>query len=293
MFQTNEGPSFPAHQYILSGTSTISNGSNLRAADNPKTTDRKYTGGCDSPQGSHVKLIDQYGNETQKAYPCFDRDSLIQLIEAKSLTWHYYQAHPGPGLWEGPDAILPVYNSPEFAYDVVNPPSQVLDDIKSGHLANVVWVTPTGKASDHAGSTDGTGPSWVASIVNTIGESKYWNDTAIFVTWDDWGGWFDAVSPPQYNSYELGFRVPLIVISAYAKKSYISTKQHEFGSILKFTEKTFGLGSLGTTDRRADDLYDCFDFSQSPRKFVKIPAPHDASYFLNLPPDNENPDDDF
>jgi phospholipase C len=240
-----------------------------------------------------VELINQGGQEKKTAYPCFNRNSLIQLIEAQKLSWHYYQARPGAGLWKAPDAIRPVYDSPEFAYDVVSPPSRVLTDINSGNLANVVWVTPTAKASDHAGSTDGTGPSWVASIVNTIGQSKYWKSTAIFVTWDDWGGWYDPVGPPLYNSYELGFRVPLIVISAYAKESYISTKQHEFGSILKFTEETFNLGSLGTTDVRADDLSDCFDFSKKPRKFVVIPAPHDASYFLNLPPDNENPDDDF
>jgi phospholipase C len=293
MFQTNQGPSFPAHQYILSGTSTISDGSNLRASENGKTPTHKLTGGCDSPQGSHVKVIDQYGNENQKVYPCFNRNSLIQLIEAQNLSWHYYEAQLGAGLWKGPDAISPVRNSPEFTYDVVAPPSRVLTDISSGNLANVVWVTPTSKASDHGGITDGTGPSWVASVVNAIGESKYWDNTAIFVTWDDWGGWYDPVSPPQYNSYELGFRVPLIVISAYAKQDYISTKQHEFGSILKFTEKTFDLGSLGTTDVRADDLFDCFDFSKPPRKFIKIPAPHDASYFLHLPRDNETPDDDF
>jgi len=293
MFQTNEGPSFPAHQYILSGTSTISDGSKLRAAENPQTPHKKSTGGCDSPKGSLVKLIDPYGQENQTAYPCFDRNSLIQLIEAKSLTWRYYQAAPGPGLWHGPDAILPVFNSPQFATDVVTPPSQVLTDIGSGNLANVVWVTPTAAASDHAGATNGTGPSWVASVVNAIGKSQYWNNTAIFVTWDDWGGWYDPVAPAQYNSYELGFRVPLLVISAYAKQHYISTQQHEFGSILKFTEETFNLGSLGTTDVRADDLSDCFNFSKGPHKFTPIPAPHDAEYFLRQASSNQSPDDDF
>jgi phospholipase C len=292
MFQTNQGPSFPAHQYILSGTSTISDGSNLRAAENPQTPQKKNTGGCDSPAGSLVKLIDQYGNEDQTAYPCFDRNSLIALVENNNLTWRYYQAGSGPGLWHGPDAILPIYKSPEFKTDVVSPPSQVLTDIKNGNLANVVWVTPTGAASDHAGSTDGSGPSWVASVVNTIGASKYWDNTAIFVTWDDWGGWFDPVAPPQYNSYELGFRVPLLVISAYAKQHYISNVQHEFGSILKFTEETFKLGSLGTTDVRADDLADCFNFSKGPRKFVPIPAPLNAAYFLHQPVGGP-PDDDF
>ncbi len=292
MFETSQGPSFPAHQYLLSGTSTILDGSQLRAAESPRTPELKNTGGCDSPSGSTVRLIDPFGNENQTTYPCFDRNSLIALIAAKSLTWHYYQAGKGPGLWHGPDAILPVFKGPDFAANVVAPPSRVLRDIRKGRLANVVWITPTAAASDHAGSTDGSGPSWVASVVNTIGESQYWTSTAIFVVWDDWGGWYDPVPPQQYNSYELGFRVPLLVISSYAKQNYVSTTQHEFGSILKFTEETFNLASLGTTDVRADDLSDCFNFSKGPSKFVPIPAPHDAQYLLNLPNSDEPPDDD-
>jgi phospholipase C len=294
MFQTNEGPSFPAHQYILSGTSTIRNGSPLRAADNAYTPNRKVTGGCDSPPGSHVWTINAEGDENRKVYPCFERQALIDLVEAvPGLTWHYYQEHLGPGIWNGPDAIRHVRKSPQYGYDVIAPPSQILTDIAAGSLANVVWVTPTSAASDHSGITDGSGPSWVASVVNAIGTSKYWDDTAIFLTWDDWGGWYDHVKPPQYNSYELGFRVPLVVISAYTPKGYISHRQHEFGSILKFAEKVFALGSLGTTDVRADDLSDCFDFDRTPRKFETIPARLPASYFLNLPPSNEPPDDDF
>ena len=83
----------------------------------------------------------------------------------------------------------------QFSTDVVAPPSKVLTDISSGSLANVVWVTPTAKASDHANITNGTGPSWVASVVNGIGQSSYWDNTAIFLTWDDWGGWYDHVAP--------------------------------------------------------------------------------------------------
>ncbi len=135
----------------------------------------------------------------------------------------------------------------------------------------MVWVTPTALDSDHALSNNGSGPSWVAAIVNAVGESQYWKNTAIFVTWDDWGGWYDHVKPQIYNSYELGFRVPLIVISPYAKNHYVSHAQHEFGSIFNFTEKIFGLPSMHTTDARADDLFDCFDFNKSPTKFKPIP----------------------
>jgi phospholipase C len=226
-------------------------------------------------------------------YPCFDRPALTDLLDEKSRSWRYYQAFLGACLWNGPDAIRHIRHSPEYRTDVVAPPSQVLTDVAYGNLVDVVWVTPTFAASDHAGNTDGSGPSWVASVVNAIGESRYWKTTAILVVWGDWGGWYDHVKPPQYNSYELGFRVPLIVISAYTKKGYVSHRQHEFGSILKFTEKTFGLGSLGATDVRSDDLSDCFDFSRAPRRFVPISAPHNASYFLQQPISTESPDNDY
>ncbi len=292
MFQTNQGPSFPAHQYLLSGTSTTSDRSPLRAAENAYTRNGNFTGGCDSPAGSSVLLIDEQGHERQQMYPCFERLSLTDLLETKGLRWAYYQTHPKSGLWDAPAAIRHIERSPEYRLHVITPPAKVLSDISHGSLANVTWITPTAAASDHAGNTDGSGPSWVASIVNAIGKSSYWKSTAIFVTWDDWGGWYDHVIPQQYNAYELGFRVPLIVISPYAKRGYVSHRQHEFGSILKFIEKTFGLGTLGTTDVRSDDLSDCFDFGQLPRRFTPIAAPLGAQYFLRQAYSGQNPDDE-
>jgi phospholipase C len=293
MFQTNEGPSFPSHQYIISGTSTISTGSALLAAENPKTGKGKNTGGCDSPKGSWVWLIDPNGNETQKMYPCFERLTLMDLLDAKHYAWHYYQYAQKPGLWAAPDAIKHIRNEPHYRSEVVAPSSRILSDVLNGDLEAVSWVTPDVDDSDHALVTDGSGPSWVSSIVNAIGTSRYWNNTVIILTWDDWGGWYDHVVPPRYTSYELGFRVPLVVMSAYSKKAYVSHKQHEFGSILKFVEETFGLGSLGTTDVRADDLSDFFNFKQRPRAFVPIHAPVGPLYFINKPPKDQIPDSDF
>jgi len=293
MFATQAGPSFPAHQYILSGTATIAQGSTLKASENPLDPKQQFTGGCDSPAGTLVTVIDTYGTEDQQVFPCFDRPSLPELLAAKSLTWRYYQASPGPGLWNGPDAIKNIRYGSQYSTHVITPPSQVLTDVKNGNLATVVWVTPTALESDHAGVTNGSGPDWVASVVNAVGESKYWDNTAIVVTWDDWGGWYDHVAPQQYNSFELGFRVPLIVISPYAKTAYVSHVQHEFGSILKFVEQVFSLGSLGTTDGRSDNLSDCFNFSQSPRAFKPIPTVLGPNYFLHEPNSNVSPDDDF
>ncbi|MBV9718940.1 MAG: hypothetical protein JOZ77_06450 [Candidatus Eremiobacteraeota bacterium] len=292
MFQTNQGPSFPAHQYIVSGTSTISDGSPLRASSNAFAPAGGFTGGCDSPVGSFVRLIDEFGSENQTAYPCFDRLSLMTLLDRKSLSWRYYLAKLAPGLWNAPDALAGIRASKSYATHVVGPPSAVLTDISAGRLADVVWVTPTAAESDHAGLNTGLGPSWVASVVNAIGTSAYWNDTAIFITWDDWGGWYDHVPPQQYNSYELGFRVPLIVVSPYARRHYVSHRRHEFGSLLKFVEETFGLPSMHTTDERADDLADCFDFSKAPASFRTIAAPYGREYFLRQPVSSEAPDDD-
>ncbi|MGA9272611.1 MAG: alkaline phosphatase family protein [Candidatus Cybelea sp.] len=293
MFETNQGPSFPAHQYLVSGTSTVSDGSSLRASENPRNQQGLQTGGCDAPRGTLGQLINSYGREDQYAFPCFDRTALTDLIDKRGLSWHYYQENSGPGLWNGLDAIKHLWqNRSEYNANVITPSRRALTDISDGYLANVTWITPSGKASDHAGETDGSGPSWVASVVDEIGTSSFWNSTVIIVTWDDWGGWYDHVAPKQYNSYELGMRVPMIVISPYSKRAYVSHVQYEFGSILKYIETTFNLGSMGTTDQRANNISDMFDLRSQPRVFKPIKAKYGAKYFLAQPPSNQPPDDD-
>jgi phospholipase C len=328
MFQTNQGPSFPAHQFIISGTSAPCSqalpcpgpGSNLFASENPNTNGPPDAG-CDAPVGSIVRLIDPAGSEVSKnpVYPCFDHQTLTDLLETKSLTWRYYTPgtapppplHGSPAIWNGPEAIQHICgpNAPppnatacvgsDWINNVVLDQTQVLTDITNNQLRNVSWVIPSGQASDHPG-TDGSGPSWVASVVNAIGNSPYWADTAIFITWDDWGGWFDHVAPPQVLvncsqwgcGYVYGLRVPLIVISPYVKANFISNQQHDFGSILKFIEVMFSLPSLGNADVPADDFSDCFDFNQTPLKFQTIQAPLNAQYFLNDKTPPTDPDDD-
>jgi phospholipase C len=314
MFQTNEGESFPAHQFILSGTSAPTATSNLFAAEEPSTP-YPPNAGCDAPPGSWVAQIGPSGREGDypTVFPCFEHPTLTDLLEANGNTWRYYGASGytgGPGLaaWIAPEAIQhicePLVNGrcggTDFTNNVILIPAQVLTDISNNQLANVVWVTPTGQASDHSSVTDGSGPSWVASIVNAIGNSPYWENTAIFITWDDWGGWFDHVPPPEVLvnceqwgcGYIYGFRVPLIVVSPYAKAQYISHQQHDFGSILKFIETTFNLPSLGYADARADDFSDSFNFYQTPLPFSTIAAPLNADYFINDKTPPLDPDDD-
>jgi phospholipase C len=316
MFQTNEGPSFPAHQFIISGTSAPTASSNLFVAENPGGPKGKVDAGCAADPAAIVAVVDPQGNQSSTMYPCTDHPALTDQLNAKNLSWRYYT--PGPNsIWTGPNAIEHICgpNAPPpngtacvgsdwvnhvVLYSTLNP-APILTDITSNQLPAVSWVIPAGKNSDHPSSqlTLG-GPSWVASIVNAIGNSSYWANTAIIVTWDDWGGWFDHVPPPQViadgsswgSGYVYGFRVPLIVISPYAKAAHISHVNHDFGSILHFMEENFGLTSLGYADARADDLSDCFDFNQTPLVFHTINASLSASHFLNDRTPPGDPDDD-
>jgi phospholipase C len=291
MFQTNQGPSFPAHQFIISGTSAPNPDSDLFAAENPAgVTNAGNNTGCTAPAAEFVRMIEPSGSESTKMYPCFEHRTLVDYLDFQGISWKYYTPSAG-SIWTGPNAINHLRFGSDWANDVILKPAQVLTDIRNGQLPNVSWVIPTGQESDHAGLNKGLGPSWVASIVNAIGNSQYWDNTVIIITWDDWGGWYDHVAPSVINSYEYGFRVPLIVVSPFAKQGYVSHVTHDFGSILKFIEEVYRLPSLGYADALADDLSDCFDFHRHNR-FKTIRAPHDAKYFLNDKSAPEDPDND-
>jgi phospholipase C len=310
----------PAHQFIISGTSAPSATSNLFAAENPTggaaTPDTDT--GCTAPPGETVAVIDPSGNEASNApiYPCFEHQTLMDELDTAGLSWRYYAPAPG-SIWTAPNAIqhlcgpnVPPPNatscqSSDWLNNVIlyttQNPAPILNDISNNQLAAVSWVIPTLQNSDHAGSTSSTGgPSWVSSIVNAIGTSSYWSNTVIIITWDDWGGWYDHVAPTVVNNgtswgsgYVYGFRVPLIVISPYAKAGYISHVTHDFGSILNFIEQNFGLSSLGYADAHTTDaLSDCFNWSQTPLKFTTISAQHDAAYFLHDKTPPVGPDND-
>ena len=164
----------------------------------------------------------------------------------------------------------------------------------AAYLANFTWITPVCDDSDHTNCGGGYGPSWVAALVNTVGQSKFWDSTAIFVIWDDWGGLYDHVPPPYADFDGLGFRVPFIIVSPYAKRGHVSHKQYETASVLRFAEDLFGLGQLAAADKRAlSPARDCFDFQQKPLPFVRIAAPKPPRFFMqHLPDDYFAPDYD-
>ena len=334
MFQTNQGPSFPAHQFIFGGTSAPAPSSPLFASENMAfgSTLPNGNAGCIAPSGQTVAIIDSHGSETKHApvFPCFEHRTLGDLISATtSLTWRYYAPLPG-SIWTAPDAIrhiceakrvkgVPTCTGPLWTNNVVpNNPAQVLTDIASCNLASVSWVIPTPEESDHANVNTGIGPQWVASIVNAVGGKScasgesYWQDTAILIAWDDWGGWFDHVKPVENNiggkewgsGYTYGFRVPLLVVSAYTPAHFVSNDVFDFGSILAFTEKNFSLGFIGPGNapygRYADyhaaqkpfgDLSTFFGLA-APKAFVPIKVVMRPQDFLNAPTATRGPDND-
>jgi phospholipase C len=308
MFQSNQGSSFPAHQFLMSGTSAPSTTSDLFAANEPAGG---TFAGCASESSVYEEMIAPDSSIT-RMYPCFSHDTLVDLLNGAGLTWRYY-AITGKAVWNAPYAISALCDAStvngklqcggaEWA-NVTLKPSTVLTDIGKCNLADVTWVTPTGQNSDHPQNNNGGGPSWVASIVNAIGNSTcgYWQNTAILITWDDWGGWYDHVPPfriGQSNgwgqSYVYGFRVPLLVVSAYTPAGYVDNTIHDFGSLLRFTENNFGLGLIGPgtwADSYADDMSEFFTLN-TPRTFSTIPSLYTAEHFINSTEIPTDPDDD-
>ena len=296
MFQTQGSGSFTAHQDLIAGTTAID--STQSVIDYPSEW---HSWGCDAPKSppTTTSLMDNKKDylRNQGPFPCFTQyATMADLLDKKGVSWKYYaplyKYNYSGALWNAFAAIQAVRFGPDWSADISTPETNILNDITNGTLPSLSWVIPEQPNSDHPNGSKGAdnGPAWVAQIVNAIGASKYWNSTAIFILWDDWGGFYDHEAPPPLDKtadgtvYGLGFRVPVIVVSPFVPAGEISHTQYEFGSILKFVEGTFKLGSLGTTDVRATSIGNVFNFKQKPRAFATIPSNHSRRFFLDAPP---------
>ncbi|HTU82010.1 MAG TPA: alkaline phosphatase family protein [Candidatus Acidoferrales bacterium] len=302
MFPTEHGPSWTAHLNLIAGTTTLS--PKTAVIDFPNEIFGEYCGVAPS-----VFTYTVTGPRAHRTYgtgptPCFTQfRTLADSLDARGVSWRYYAPNIAAGScatacggqWSPFASIKAVHDGPDWK-NVVSPPPQALRDIAAGNMAAVTWIVPESPWADHAyAGAKPEGPSWVAAIVNAIGESAFWKDTAIVVLWDEWGGFYDDVPPPQLDFRGLGIRVPCIVISPYARRRYVSHTQYEYGSILKFAEQVFDLAPIGPpsegyTDSRAASILDSFDFTQKPKRFVPIAAPYPPSTFLNAPESRLPPD---
>jgi Phosphoesterase family len=361
MYQTNQGPSYVAHEFIFAGTSALSAEDDANSkfiSENINTSNA----GCMAPKDASTWTVSSaigspgngcvtYDNgsvqecpvyNTALIYPtnpvgsfCQSHQTMADVLDARGISWKYFASTAGavttapvsfasicePGFVNpngDPSSALKC-NGKEWTehVDIGRMGTDILAHISNCDLANVNWVVPDGKWSDHAGSDDYWGPSWVAAVVNAIGTAKtcpagtpnagqnLWQDTAIVVTWDDWGGWADhelphlASSLPCHSTdcpgdYIGGFRVPLLVISAYTPAGFISNEKYDFGSILRMIEGVNHLpeGGLGFADKRAVNDLSAFFTLASPRAYQFISAEKDGPFFTNFNATPEDPDDD-
>jgi phospholipase C len=281
MYASNfDASSFISHQYIISGQA--------ESAVN-------YPGGawgCPGGPGDKINMVTQQRQIQGSEVVCWDPTTLGDELDQAGISWGFYTATiNGDGnIWSAYQAINHIYNGPDWKTDIITPQTNFFNDVSNGKLRSVSWITPTCENSDHAGCGSNTGPQWVASLVNAIGESQYWKSTVIFMFWDDYGGWYDP-EPPALLDYDgLGLRIPMIIVSPYAKKHYVSHTHYEHGSILRWIENLFGLGQLAASDSRATPPDDAFNFNRSPRPFHVIPTVLGKSYFMHRPLDTRPPD---
>ncbi len=241
-------------------TSSTPNHVNMVAAQTGGV-DGTQGNGCNSPKNTILYSM-HAGGTPYWSYPCYSINSLPQELDSAGISWRYYSSVP---IWNAPSVIQHLNTSD--TQNIIKDSTRFLKDVKAGKMAKVSWVTPTGNYTDHPPLPFQGGENFVTKITSAIMNSAYWQDTAIFLTWDAAGGFYDHVAPPQLDGRGLGLRVPLIVISPYAKPGYISHQLGEFSSFAKFVETDFGLSNLGQRDSssQVSDLMDFFDFTQTPQ----------------------------
>ena len=260
MFSSIKADSFTNHIYTIAAQdhNAIMFRGALKPQGNPGW-------GCDSPVGDFAELMDAEGNLSNEP-PCWDFQTLVDSLESIGVSWKFYA--PGQGQvgynFSTLDAINHIRNGPLWTANVV-PDGAFVSDAMTGKLPAVSWLV-TGTENDHPkGCGICSSENWAVNQINAVMQGPDWKSTAIFMTWDDFGGFYDHVPPPVKDQFGLGPRVPLIIISPYAKKGYISHTQYEFSSVLKFIEELYGLPPLTQRDATANDTTDSFDFLQLPR----------------------------
>jgi phospholipase C len=257
-FSTVAGPSFPNHLFSIAGEDN-------EVDSNPHSISGNW--GCDSPPGTTVERRTADG-KVSLVFPCFDFMTLGDLLSAHSVSWKYYA--PGQGqsgyVFSSYDAIRHIRLTTLWSQHVVSY-SQFAKDASSGHLPTVSWLVEPSAVSDHPPASICAGENWTVQQINSImSNSTAWAHTAIILTWDDFGGFYDHVPPPPGPNpqIEYGFRVPAIIISPYARSGYIDHTFYSFPSMLKFIEDTLGLPSLTVLDGGSKNMFSAFDFAQQP-----------------------------
>ncbi len=260
MYASINTGSFPNHMYTVGAQSAD-------AINNPTAGGGQGDNwGCDANPGATVEVLDPLTMEISNVFPCFDFQTLVDLLNNAGITWRYYAPSKGDSgyVWSTLRTVQHIFYGPQWTTNVV-PDTQFLIDAANNNLAAVSWLVTSQGNSEHPPSSECTGENWTVLQINAVmNNPTLWNSTAIFVTWDDNGGFYDHEPPPVVDVFGYGIRVPMIVLSPYARAGYISHTDYEFSSFLKFVEERYNLPSLNQRDVSAADMLDSFDFTQTP-----------------------------
>ncbi|MEP6476232.1 MAG: alkaline phosphatase family protein [Actinomycetota bacterium] len=286
-FASAAGPSYPNHFFFIAGQSggTIDNPENIGTAPTPDGGSFK-SWGCDAiGDGVFVFTKDEHGNLT-KHDTCFTFPTVGEQLSQIGVDWAFYSAMPGqPGyFWNAYNGIHDVFHDKGYWNAHVRPVDRIVRDIQAGALPAVSWVTPRFQLSDHPPYSSAWAHNWVTDIVNAVMDSDMWAHTTIFVTWDEWGGFYDHVEPPRVDEVGLGFRVPLLTISPYAQRGLIDDVPGEFSTPLRFISDNWGLDPLTPRIAKAHNFEHVFDFTKPPRH--PVPATKRAQTYTKDPYQN-------
>ncbi|MBV9647810.1 MAG: hypothetical protein JO043_10130 [Candidatus Eremiobacteraeota bacterium] len=293
VLQSSQGQSFPAHQYLIAGQAGRDGpGGTFTIAQNPFSPPNTPIGGCNQDPTSWANQINLStpwpGIQQSPIYPCLDYKTIFDLLDTAGLSWKYYTYGDNNNFFTAPLGVQHLYQSGEAESHLAIPTeSKLCADIANQTLPAVSYVISRPLLDDHPLTTSLDGPKWVGAVANLVGQSPYWKDTTILVTWDDWGGWYDHVRPRIISSFEYGFRVPLLVISPWLKRpGVISHVARDQTAILHYIESVFHLPSLGMLDAKTDDLRDMFvplGTTQHPLNYTPVGVGVDPSHFCSLP----------
>lgn len=275
-FASFGGPSYPNHFYFVAGQAggTQDNPENIQTRIEGEGDDRRRfkSWGCDA-YGENVFVLvkDDKGN-LSKHDTCFDFRTVPQQLEEAGVGWAYYSAseHQSGYFWNALNGISGVFHTDLWRDETIRPVDRIVEDIRAGQLPAVTWVTPRFELSDHPPESTCHAQNWLAGIVNAVMETDGWEQTALFITWDEWGGLYDHVVPPLHeDGGELGFRVPTLVVSPYARRGYVDDAVAEFSTPLKFVADNWGLDYLTPRIELGHNFEHVFDFSRDPRTDVQ------------------------
>jgi phospholipase C len=287
-FASAPGPSFPNHLFFIAGQAGGAMGTPENIETKTLNDGRTFKSwGCDAyGDDVYVEVLDGDGGLTHQP-PCFRFETVGEQLSKRDVDWAYYSAEPSQAgyIWQAYSAIDQVYHDEELWDEHIWPVEDLLRDIEADALPSVTWVTPLFQLSDHPPFSTKHAQNWVTDIVNAVMRSPMWDDIAIFVTWDEWGGFYDHVVPPEIDGVRLGFRVPMLMISPYAKRGYVDDALTEFSAPLRFIADNWDLPYLTSRIRGSHNFEHVFDFGRPPRPpsiRAKVPA---TNRFWDYPDD--------